>query len=531
MTVAAGSVRHNLEVVVTARDRSPAGKMDLFGGGSGDNEVERRSAGRGRGRGSWAPMPSNAQEVQMLRRPHHAVPHGTQAAGSTEPKNLEQSKSDKPYDIVKNSTLSVHAAEFVPKSYSGERPAQSGMARPVPKTSLRDRILLARELSNHTQMIHTPYYTQNYEQHYQQTEQSQQFQNFSQQQQGNQHAGTQDYGQFDGGAGDYKDRNQELNRDENNMLDLANTTQHLLNVIRSLILNPGRFSSLVPPLINSLRPYLEFPSQFRKIISIIIRQSIDEGNFRYSGARLCTCLDTTVASNEQASFREILYSLCKEETESQAHDWQHRSEYTDEIQKKCHGLILFLAELVTQMEHTAPFGLGELLVELITVVLRSPAPNSVKHICQALKLAGQTLEREKGGTRKEMENMMRALTELVTQGRVDSHVGRMVHSVHELRNGNWGQSPSTGSIMENVQSIETPDRALDEPVMYGPDGKILSAEENQFLEDVAQSSTNTDDPVIEPGCDDTSEDDEEVDVAYEQFLKMIPNKIENKTQK
>lgn len=502
--------------------------MDLLGDGSGDNELELRGAGRGRGRGSWAPMPPNAQEVQMLRRPHHHVTPGTQAAGSTESKNMEQTKSDKPFDIVKNSTLSVHAAEFVPKSYSSDRPVQQTMVRPLSKPSVQDRIQIARETSNHMQMIHTPYYAHNYEQQYQQTEQSPQFENLSHHP-GNQHASTQDYGQFDGGAGDYKDKNQDLTRGENNMLNLANTTQHLLNVIRSLILNPGRFSSLVPPLINSFKPYLEFPSQFREIISIIIQQSINEGNFRYSGARLCTCLDTTIATNEQASFRETLYTLCKEETESQARDWQHRTEYTDDAQKKCHGLILFLAELVTQMEHTAHFGLGELLIELVMVVLKNPAPNSVKHICQALKLAGQTLERERGGSRNKMENMMRALTELVTQGRVDSHVGRMVHSVHELRNGNWGQS-SSGPNMENVQSIETVDRAPDEPVMYGPDGKVLSAEENQFLEDVAQSSTNTDDNVIEPGYDETSEDDEELDVAYEQFLKMIPNKIENKAQ-
>lgn len=88
---------------------------------------------------------------------------------------------------------------------------------------------------------------------------------------------------------------------------------------------------------------------------------------------------------------------------------------------------------------------------------------------------------------------MRALTDLVTAGRVDSHVGRMVHSVHELRNGNWGQTSTTDPSVEFTEHIDTdPNQALDEPVFYGPDGKVLTAEENKFLEDVAYSTTNID---------------------------------------
>lgn len=45
-----------------------------------------------------------------------------------------------------------------------------------------------------------------------------------------------------------------------------------MSVIHSLILNPGHFTSIVPPLINNLRPYLGFPSQFKEIMKIIIQQ-------------------------------------------------------------------------------------------------------------------------------------------------------------------------------------------------------------------------------------------------------------------
>ncbi|CAL7942290.1 unnamed protein product [Xylocopa violacea] len=367
-------------------------------------------------------------------------------------------------------------------------------------------------------------------------DQVQQLDNPSQQQrQEEQFSNIQDYGNFDGGSGDYKNKHQDSNiEDDNYIIEFANTTQNLMSVVHSLILNPGRFTSIVPPLINNLRPYLEFPSQFQEIMKIIIQQSINEGNFRYSGARLCASLDSSLSPTEQRCFRRTLHALCKNETESQASNWQQNESQTEEEQKKCHGLILFLAELVTQMEHISAFGLGDLLIQLIIVILKKPALNSVKNICQALKLAGQTLE--KGESRKEMENMMRTLTELVTEGRVDFHVGRMVHSVHELRNGNWGQSSVNSTTVELTETID-PDQALDEPVFYGPDGKVLTAEENKFLEDVADSTTNIEDNVIlEHGYMEgiekfLSEDEDDIDEAYEEFLKHIPKQIKNQTQK
>lgn len=108
-------------------------------------------------------------------------------------------------------------------------------------------------------------------------------------------------------------------------------------------------------------------------------------------------------------------------------------------------------------------------------------------------MAGQTLEKDKVECRrKEMENMMRALTEIVTEGRVDSHIGHMVHSVHELRNGNWGQSSDNSTTVESIEPLD-PNQAIDEPVLYGPDGKLLTPEENKFLEEVADSTMNIED--------------------------------------
>lgn len=77
---------------------------------------------------------------------------------------------------------------------------------------------------------------------------------------------------------------------------------------------------------------------------------------------------------------------CFHKTEEQAETWRQITKHTDDVEKKCHGLIFFLAELVTQMEPAPASELGKLLIRLINTVLQNPAPSSAKNICQALKV-------------------------------------------------------------------------------------------------------------------------------------------------
>lgn len=127
-----------------------------------------------------------------------------------------------------------------------------------------------------------------------------------------------------------------------------------------------------------------------------------------------------------------------------------------------------------------------------------------------MQLAGQRLEKDKSKS-TELESMMRALTELVTRGQVDTQVGNMVHSVHELRNDNWGREPSyadssrtNATLSHQVQQVpQVPNepgasnytvntsktnsvvpQLSDDGLVYGPDGQmILSEEESKFLHD------------------------------------------------
>lgn len=92
---------------------------------------------------------------------------------------------------------------------------------------------------------------------------------------------------------------------------------------------------------------------------------------------------------------------------------------------------------------------------------------------------------------------MRELTQLVTEGRVDHHIGRMVNSVCELRSGNWGRSvshgPSTVEPSTAINEQPVPHHLFNEPVLYGPDGTILSAEESNFCQSRATADEIGDD--------------------------------------
>lgn len=107
-------------------------------------------------------------------------------------------------------------------------------------------------------------------------------------------------------------------------------------------------------------------------------------------------------------------------------------------------------------------------------------------------MAGQTLERGNASPRKDMETVMGQLSNLVLSDTVDIHVKRMVDSVTELRNNSWGRAPTiTPTYRPPVAPQNAPSQsheAFDEPVFYGPDGQVISAEESAFLHNFAEDT-------------------------------------------
>ncbi|KAL7290121.1 hypothetical protein TKK_0015842 [Trichogramma kaykai] len=468
-------------------------------------EPERYTGGgRGRGRGL---RPNDQDQPPLLRRPHQQA----SAPGNDS-------------EVVRTSILSPEAAEFVPKSFTS---SASGN-----RSSVQDRLQLARAEQNVHHTMVQRHHQQSQHQHFNwqshgQTSQYYQhqiypdmgYQNVQYQQMYNQHypSHAQDYNQYDSGAGDYDDKYMP----SSGANDINSSVMQLENAMKTLTMNPGKFDSLVPHLVDTVSPFLEDASHCEKIFNLIIQQSINEMNFRYSGARLCTHLDTVVLATESNTsvFRDTLIKICKDKSEEQSAAWQQITKHTDDVEKKCHGLIFFLAELVTQMELEPATALGRLLTKLISTILQNPGPNSAKNVCQALKLAGQKLERD---NRTDMEQVMRKLSDLVIEGKVDQNVGRMVTSVSELRSGNWGavSSQPSSEVVEEPKNL----RVTNDTVFYGPDGQILSEEESRFL-----ASANREDSLIQDQWE-NDKDNDPLAEAYEEYLHDSENPNHNNVQ-
>ncbi|XP_077280066.1 uncharacterized protein LOC143907273 isoform X1 [Temnothorax americanus] len=504
--------------------------MDSFGGDretGRDEKILKHSMGRGHR--VWMQENSGG-----LRRPHGASTasqSSTRFDSSTSPVTSQHSQEEKKF------ALSPQAAEFVPRSMllqshsSRSPPAEPNVylsSQPThqyPKTSrsVQDRITRAREEPPKESV---PPLFRDDSSLEDALEQQCSIQDL-------------DIGNYNNYRYDQDDEEKQQNEKE----EAYNfeTYEHLNNIVNILIMNPAEFTNLVPPFMDKLRLSGNMRC-LQMVVTTIIEWSIAESNFRYNGARLCKYFDASLEDSKELYtfskelFRDLLCFQCKWETGLLESEWLKQPEEKRD-QRKCNGLILFLAELVAQMDESYAFTLGELLVSFITRVLQRPASSSVKYICQALKLAGHVLEKDKSRS-KDMENMMRALTELVNNGQVDTHVGNMVNSVHELRK-DWGRSTSCDSsgssnaLFNDVQrqsdqlrtsnynsaplKIQHPvsqKLQLNQPVMYGPDGQILTAEESDFLDAHAKAD-------LDEGTSEEEDDnyDDEIATAYEEFLR------------
>ncbi|XP_063989347.1 polyadenylate-binding protein-interacting protein 1 [Diachasmimorpha longicaudata] len=484
--------------------------------GEGDGGGDRRGTSRGRGRNSWTP----GSEHQPLRRPQ--IPNQT---GSVHQLN-EMFNTASINEVVKKSGLSVDAPEFVPKGFVV---AQQNQGQVWTRHSVQDRLNAAR--SGGQGMPHAHHYGSHhqYPYHVQQMPYHHQY--------GESEHPSQSYPRYESGYGNY-DRNQGPCPTDSSRVDLQDSLSHLVMAMQTLTRNPEQFDNLVVPLVCNITPHLTNKDSTDVIVNTIIQECVNDSNFRYSGARLCSHLDAvdTSSKDNPSIFRTSLYKRCREENDKQSTNWPEIVEHTPDDERKCHGLMLSLAELVAQMDSHPASIIGKVLVDLISNTLKNPGPNSAKYICQSLKLAGQYLERDSTTNRQEIERVMKGLTDLVTKGQVDVHVGRMVNSVQELRNVNWGRGVSFNDSVavdvnpENVQVEEEVNQAaqqLDEPVLYGPDGMVLSAEERRFCQDLSSHDNRE---VWRPPPDmlqQEQDEDDRIADAYEQFLQLLPNKNDN----
>ncbi|KAK9745862.1 hypothetical protein QE152_g6535 [Popillia japonica] len=275
-------------------------------------------------------------------------------------------------------------------------------------------------------------------------------------------------------------------------------TVNLDLIIQSLIYDPGQFDNLVDNFIAILEPHFEDLEVAIRTAETIFEFALREPSFRYNAARLCSVLD-----EHYPLFRPRLHMLCE-------------AELNTDIPNQ--GFTLFLAELYMQLHYQAVY--GRCILDSLKKLVVSDEPDNIKSACQALKLAGYSLE----------SNNSNALDEIfqdleVVKLHLQQPLFTLVESVITLRKNNWGRSTNTAVSTNSSQEQNgvVTSSSDEEFVLYGPDGQEMTAEEQEFFysnfgddgEYLGDESSDPDD-LYNP----EPEMDKEIQEAFREFVKL-----------
>lgn len=292
---------------------------------------------------------------------------------------------------------------------------------------------------------------------------------------------------------------------------------YLTEVIAELYDNPGMFENIQRKLKATFVEFRGNNFVLSNAVEMIFEQSIKEQNFRYMGARLCQLLDSL--DDSPSSVLRQLLSMKMEHQQSEL------LIYLQQEQIKVRGTTLFLAELYMQLRKPHDKRNGEIAMRITSaakILLSKEGPENIKCVCQCLKLCGFELERDR---REDLMSILAQLGRL--EGSIDNSTGRFVRSVLELQQKSWGRSEEVVPQANQSLSDSACDEFNDSPVFYGPDGSIMTEEENEFLDMAAPVTFEEFDDDEDP---DELVDDENMDMEIKMAFKDFVAHTKNRQQ-
>uniref|UniRef100_A0A336KQ32 CSON013530 protein n=1 Tax=Culicoides sonorensis TaxID=179676 RepID=A0A336KQ32_CULSO len=331
-------------------------------------------------------------------------------------------------------------------------------------------------------------------------------------------------------SGGYNNQQQQQQRNDrrNNQNDFEEAHQpsetedialnYLAEVINKLEDNPGAFETNQKKLKEMFYELANNNFVMSNALELLFKQSIKSQNFRYIGARICNLLDDLEPSNNSL-FRNLLKMKMDFEK-------QELVPFLQNEQSTVRGTTLFLAELYMQLrrpnESQRNIEIADFIVYSIMLLLSKTGPENLKCVCQTLKLCGFELDTDSPRQTQRIIDELLPLKETV-----DTSTSRLIQSVLDLRVKRWGRNETFS--MSNAQDIASTVYS-DGPVFYGPDGQVLTEEENSFLSSNVPSypNINFDDLVDDDDSDELVDDDDnaidlEIQLAFKEFVNSNKN--------
>lgn len=251
---------------------------------------------------------------------------------------------------------------------------------------------------------------------------------------------------------------------------------YLTEVTAELFDNPGMFEDEQQKLSKLFVNYIDDTFVLYSAIEMIFEQSIKESNFRYMGARLLHLLDD-LNKDPMSPMRQLLQNKIM----LQANELP---EFMKQEQVKVRGATLFLAEMYMQLQNpqqVAEINMADFIIRAIKLLLQKEGPENVKCVCLCLKLSGFKLEMEQD-YRENVNCILQDLEQLVLKEALPNDTVKIIQSVLDLREKSWGRSSEEIASMASISHVPLGLESNDSPVIYGPDGEVLTEEESSFVE-------------------------------------------------
>ncbi|XP_002741647.1 polyadenylate-binding protein-interacting protein 1-like [Saccoglossus kowalevskii] len=312
-------------------------------------------------------------------------------------------------------------------------------------------------------------------------------------------------------------------------------TRLLKDSMFKLMSSPASFDDLLKTLTSKFNQSVRDEKSLLEIIRIIYELSVEQVNFRYTGARMCNYLSRHMnVETDSGTFRQHLLKRLHQEFEKK--DESIRNPQTI---PRLLGFTLFVAELFENFEiivNDQPerlHVLREALGDLSLTLLSHPQDGNIKCVINVLKLTGSNLEhceRKKTGSSKYMDAIFVKVNELSTSDKINISIREMLMKLLLLRAVGWNRDEETPKAEPPAQAASAPAQEFsNEPIFFAPDGRQISAQEagfynydeydeeyygNDYEVDYQQWS-NEDDEYYENAI----VLDEEACADYEQFLR------------
>ncbi|XP_035829284.1 polyadenylate-binding protein-interacting protein 1 isoform X2 [Aplysia californica] len=264
------------------------------------------------------------------------------------------------------------------------------------------------------------------------------------------------------------------------------------NALYRLNMSPGNMEEYLRPICDLIKncPKDVTEKIMNDMVESLFEQSIQEPNFRYTGARICQYLSSNLKSNTFFSgFHKVLMRRCQK-------DYEKREELisgSPEDQTWLRGLAMFMAEIFLNVEIEQENGtvsrlhyLPKVLTDFIHTLLSRPTEQEVKCCCQLLKLSGALIEdgaKHNGSLCELFEGIFTQLAKLQTRGELTPNTKALVGSVIQLKEQNWYRNSSSPPKKPSFPCAPEPPPFQQEPVFFNNCGVPCSRREANLPEE------------------------------------------------